>query len=78
MKLVRDDKGVVIQAFSPKKGKVITSGTYVPSNTETAILGNAVDITIDDTVVSYPSGTVVILVKGIQYTFGSDTPVHLM
>jgi len=78
MNLTRDTRGMVIQSFAPKGGKTITAGAYVPTSNETIILGNVTDITLDNIIVSYPAGTVVILLQGVSYTFGTDTPVHSM
>jgi len=78
MDLGRDTKHVTIQGFIPRKGTTLVAGDRTPTQVESYKLGNTVDITIDEVIVSYEKGEKLILEPGVTYTFGSDTPVHKM
>jgi len=66
-----------IQGFVPRNGLTI-NGDYTPSEPEAMKLGNVVEIVIDGVIVEYNKGEILLLEKGVTYTFNSETAIHKM
>jgi len=76
--LPRAKYDITIQGFSPRRGDTFAAGEHTVDDTTVIKLAAQTDIEIDGVKATYLQGEIMILVKGVEYTFISDCPVHIM
>jgi len=69
---------ITIQGFSPRRGDIFEAGIKTVDDTTVVKLAAQTDIEIDSITATYKQGEIMILVKGVEYNFLSDCPVHIM
>jgi len=75
--LIISGNGKYVQVFAPRTG-VALGTSYTPTEDEVVCLGVDVTITLDSKAISYTSGTVIGLAKGVTYTLSAETDAHKM